>query len=173
MKRKPFIRGFWYKKRIEFPTLTKNLIDYFDNSYISVDKDMEVLFKIKNAYPGSIKIIFTNKIDNSYKIICIEESEIVCDFCDSYYLSRGSIEYKDSEKKHFYWPIENFKTWPKEIKTFTLKFIKLLEQSYYKYEKEQEIKESTEKKFKDALKEEELVGVLDFFRKINERTKDE
>ena len=163
MRKKSFIRTGWFHK-INVPSMPDNIMDYFDGSFLKEIPDFQVKFNfISNWFK---EVIFTDKNNpNIQKTITVSNSHLDSCYGDCYTIP-GEVSYKDSEKKSFSWPINKFNKWPEDVKTFTLRFIKALEDAYYKCMEENGAKEKIEKAFRDELKKAELEEIKSFFGEI-------
>ena len=162
-RRKSFIRTGWFKK-INVPSMPGNIMDYFDSSFLKEIPDFNVVFDLTSCW--NKKVIFINRVNpNMQKTITLSNPRSATCYGDCYTMS-GRISYDDSENRSFSWPITEFNKWPEDIKTFTLRFIKTLEDAYYKCMEENKAKEKIERAVKEELRKQELEEVKIFFGEI-------
>ena len=167
MKRKSFIKVGWFRKNIYIPDLDERIEGYLDRSFLGKGTKFTLLWQKEED----------NKIERHEKAVIIFENHDIrrrialitahynhFNYDTSYF--GGKIAYSDSQKRKFEWPIEDFKNWPEDIKTFTLKFVKALEDAYYNWKEVNDAKIEKENIFQEELKKQELEEVNAFFGEV-------
>jgi len=178
MKRKSFIKVGWFRKKIDIPDLDERIEDYLDRSFLGKGAKFTLLWQKeeddKIEQHEKAVIMFENH-DIRRRIALITANYNYFHYDTFYYYNYfhydtfyfgGKIAYSDSQKRKFEWPIEDFKNWPEDIKTFTLKFVKALEDAYYNWKEVNDEKMKKEKNFQDELKKQELEEVKSFFGEV-------
>ena len=168
MKRKSFMKTGWFQAEVDVPNMPDEIEEYFDHSFIT-NLNQDTLVKVGQTVKRGITLLrLENTADNTYRELLIvnDSAQFYPNSCLSSIKIKGGVDYQDSEGRHFSWPINNFRNWPKKTKIFTLKFIKALENAYYSWAEVDEAQLEKENNYKKELEAQSLENVETFFGEI-------